>query len=217
MYLHAPDRATPYAETLGAMNKAYEEGVFQRLGLSNYSASDVEKIVRICEESKFVKPSVYQGQYNAICRSAESELFAVLQRHKIAFYAYSPTACGFFSGKVTRESSAVKGSRWDASSLLGKKYSQDYFHDELFMAQRTVIDEAERCGISGHAAALRWTVHHSALDAAAGDAVIIGASSVEQMDENLNILEDGPLPPSLAAVMDRVWDAAVNGPRYHFC
>ncbi|KAL9623830.1 MAG: hypothetical protein Q9160_001821 [Pyrenula sp. 1 TL-2023] len=217
MYLHAPDHATPYVETLSAMNAAYQEGAFQRLGLSNYSASDVEKIVRICEENCFVKPSVYQGQYNAICRSAEAELFTVLRRHNIAFYAYSPTACGFFSGKVSRQSTAIKGSRWDQSSYIGRKYSKDYFHDELFATQSTVIDEADYCGISGHAAALRWTVYHSALDAAAGDAVVLGASSVEQMEENLNILEEGPLPPRLAAVMGEVWDAAAKGPNYTFC
>ena len=217
MYLHAPDRATPFAETLQAMNEAHSEGAFQRLGLSNYSAEDVEQIVRICEQQGFVKPSVYQGQYNPLCRSAELGLLEVLRRHNISFYAYSPTACGFFSGKVSRDSALVKGSRWDKSSPLGQKYSQDYFHDELFKSSELVIEEAERHGISGHAAALRWTVYHSALEPALGDACILGASTVQQMEENLDILEHGPLPVSLVRVLNLVWNRATTaGPKYHF-
>jgi aflatoxin B1 aldehyde reductase len=61
MYLHAPDRATPFKETCEAMNKAYLEGKFERFGLSNYSVEEVEQVVKVCEENGFVKPSVYQG------------------------------------------------------------------------------------------------------------------------------------------------------------
>jgi aflatoxin B1 aldehyde reductase len=87
-YLHWPDRSTPFEETCEAMDKAYREGKFRRFGLSNYSASDVEEIVSICEKRGFVSPSVYQGQYNPIARNVEEELFPVLRRHGIAFHAY---------------------------------------------------------------------------------------------------------------------------------
>jgi aflatoxin B1 aldehyde reductase len=74
-------------------------------------------------------------------------------------------------------------------------------------------------GISGHAAALRWTVWHSDLQAEKGDAVIIGASTQGQLEENLNILEQGPLPDSLLHVLERVWDDVKDldqGPRFSF-
>lgn len=206
MYLHAPDRATPFLETCTAMNKAYQEGKFERFGLSNYSVSEVETIMSICEEHNLVKPSVYQGQYNPICRGAEAELFAVLRKHDIAFYAYSPSACGFFSNKVSRASKNDKNSRWNIQSPLGAKYTGDYFHDPLFAAAEIVKMHARKHGITGHAAALRWTTYHSQLAADLGDALIIGASTQAQLDENLSILEAGPLDAKLVEVLDGIWE-----------
>jgi len=219
MYLHAPDRSTPFLETCSAMNAAYEDGKFERFGLSNYTVAEVEEIVDICEKNNFVKPSVYQGQYNPICRGAEEELFAVLRKHRIAFYAYSPSACGFFSNKVSRASAKDQNSRWNIKSPLGAKYAGDYFHDPLFAAAEVVRHQAKRLGISGHAAALRWTTWHSHLAAEEGDAVIVGASTLAQLEENLNILEQGPLPDSLLEVIEGVWEDVRNlekGPRFSF-
>lgn len=87
-YLHVPDRTTPFEETCEAMDKAYREGKFRRFGLSNHTAEEVQKIVQICEDRGFVKPSVYQGQYNAVVRGGEKELFPVLRKLGIAFYAW---------------------------------------------------------------------------------------------------------------------------------
>jgi aflatoxin B1 aldehyde reductase len=206
MYLHAPDRATPFLETCTAMNKAYQEGKFERFGLSNYSVEEVEQIMSLCETHSLVKPSVYQGQYNPICRGAEDELFALLRKHNIAFYAYSPSACGFFSNKVSRASKNDKNSRWNIQSPLGAKYAGDYFHDPLFAAAEIVKMYAKKHGITGHAAALRWTTYHSQLAADLGDALIVGASTQAQLDENLSILEAGPLDAKLVEVLDGIWE-----------
>lgn len=206
MYLHAPDRSTPFLETCTAMNKAYLEGKFERFGLSNYSVAEVESIMEICTTHNLVKPTVYQGQYNPICRGAEADLLSVLRAHNIAFYAYSPSACGFFSNKVSRASKNDKSSRWNIQSPLGAKYTGDYFHDPLFAAAEIVKMHARRHGITGHAAALRWTTYHSQLAADLGDALIIGASTQAQLDENLSILEAGPLDAKLVEVLDGIWE-----------
>lgn len=219
MYLHAPDRATPFKETCEAMHNAFLEGKFERFGLSNYTVEEVEEILKICEENSYVKPSVYQGQYNPICRGAEERLFTVLREHNISFYAYSPSACGFFSSKVSRASKNDKDSRWNVASPLGAKYSGDYFHDPLFAAAEIVRQQARRFGISGHAAALRWTTWHSELGAEYGDSVIIGASKHSQLSENLDILEQGPLPQPLVDTINGVWEDVKTfdkGPRFSF-
>ena len=88
MYLHSPDRSTPFEETCRAIDAQHRAGHFERFGLSNYRANEVEEIVRICEKHGWVKPSVYQGRYNPIIRSGEEELFPVLRRHGIGFQAY---------------------------------------------------------------------------------------------------------------------------------
>jgi aflatoxin B1 aldehyde reductase len=83
-YLHQPDRATPFEETCEAIDKAYKEGKFKKFGLSNFTANEVEQVLEICECRGFVKPSVYQGQYNPIVRSGEKDLFPLLREHNIA-------------------------------------------------------------------------------------------------------------------------------------
>lgn len=88
MYLHAPDRATPFGETLRAMDEAHRAGKFLELGLSNYTAEEVEEMIEICEREGYVKPTVYQGRYNALIRSGEQGLFPTLRKHGIRFYAY---------------------------------------------------------------------------------------------------------------------------------
>ena len=79
-YLHGPDRKTPWAVTFEATDKLYKEGKFERLGISNYKASEVEEILSLCEEKGWVKPTVYQGPYNAIQRQIEPELIPVMRK-----------------------------------------------------------------------------------------------------------------------------------------
>lgn len=87
-YLHMPDRTTPLEETVAGMNEAHKAGKIKQFGVSNHTPEEIEKIVEICQEKGYVKPTVYQGQYNAIVRGGEKDLFPVLRKHKIAFYAY---------------------------------------------------------------------------------------------------------------------------------
>lgn len=122
MYLHVPDRETPFEETIEAMNRAYQEGKFKRFGISNYTADEVEKIVAICKDKGYVTPTVYQGQYNPLVRSGEDTLFPVLRKHGIAFYAYSPAAAGVFVGN---QKTAQSGSRFD-SSVSGSARPSSY-------------------------------------------------------------------------------------------
>jgi len=88
LYLHQPDRATPFEETCEAIDAAYKAGKFKKFGLSNFTADEVKQVLEICERRSFVKPSVYEGQYNPVVRGGEKELFPLLRRHNISFYAW---------------------------------------------------------------------------------------------------------------------------------
>ncbi|KAF2874257.1 NADP-dependent oxidoreductase domain-containing protein [Massariosphaeria phaeospora] len=209
MFLHVPDRTTPFAETAGAMNDAVQKGQVKAFGLSNYTAAEVREIVDICADKGYAKPSVYQGHYNAISRSGEKELFPVLRELGIAFFAYSAAAGGFFSGSSTT-------ARWKSDNLIGGLYSSFYAKQPLQDSVSIVADAAAKHGINGHAAAIRWTAFHSVLDGKYGDAVLFGCSTVEQLHKTLDALEAGPLPEELAEAMSAVY-ATVEGsePPYH--
>lgn len=64
-YLHAPDRTTPYEVTFEELNNLHKQGKFNRLGISNFAAWEVAQICEICDRHGWLKPSVYQGVYNA--------------------------------------------------------------------------------------------------------------------------------------------------------
>ncbi|KIX09180.1 uncharacterized protein Z518_00259 [Rhinocladiella mackenziei CBS 650.93] len=199
VFLHVPDRKTPFEDPTKAMNDAIQKGKFKKFGLSNYSAAEVQRFIEISEHNGYAKPSVYEGHYNAIVRGGEKELFPLLRQHNIAFYAYSPAAGGLFS------SNAGTGARWSEDNMIGKLYSTVYGHPSVHAAVAKVRDAAEKHNISGHAAALRWTAFHSVLDGMYGDALIFGVSKIEQLHKTLDALEAGPLPADLAEAITAIY------------
>ncbi|MCJ1391046.1 hypothetical protein MMC18_003907 [Xylographa bjoerkii] len=207
-YLHMPDRTTSFEETCEAMNAAFAAGKFEKFGISNFSPDEVEKVVDICKKNEWVRPSVYQGQYNAIARLSEDKLLPTLRKHGLAYYVYSPSGGGVFSGKVNKDSITIPGGRFDSSSRIGKLYGGLYLKEELLTAAHRVHDEAQKHGLTGQAVALRWVLHHSALSEQHGDAMIIGASSLHQLEENLEICDGGPLPDDIVKVVEEVWQSA---------
>jgi aflatoxin B1 aldehyde reductase len=66
-------------------------------------------------------------------------------------------------------------------------------------------------------AALRWVYFHSLLKPEYGDAVIIGASKLSQLEANLNYIKKGPLPDEVATVFEDIWkNIKPDAPAYHF-
>jgi aflatoxin B1 aldehyde reductase len=65
--------------------------------------------------------------------------------------------------------------------------------------------------ISPHAAALRWTAYHSALDTERGDAVVFTVSSIAQLQSSLDAIEDGPLPKELVGEFEGVYELLGGG------
>lgn len=101
MFLHFPDRATPFRETARAMSDAVRRGCFARYGLSNYSADEVRRFLGVCDEDGLVRPSVYEGHYNCVVRGGENELLPLLRENNMAFYAYRCVFFFFFVSSAT--------------------------------------------------------------------------------------------------------------------
>lgn len=128
-YLHAPDRSTPFETTLRTVNELYKEGHFTRFAISNYQAWEVAQICEICEKNGWVKPSVYQGVYNALLRTVEAELFPCLRHYGMAFYNYNPLAGGYLTDRYHREDKDMEaGARFDPNRMQGKMYRGKLAH-----------------------------------------------------------------------------------------
>lgn len=81
LYLHAADRATPFAETLEAVDKLHKAGKFVTFGISNFTSFEVAEIVMTCKYNGWVRPTLYQAMYNCITRSIEAELVPACRRY----------------------------------------------------------------------------------------------------------------------------------------
>lgn len=208
LYLHAPSRDVHFSITLAAIDTLFKEGKYRRLGLSNYAAFEVAEIVMLCQQHNWVRPTVYQGTYNALARSVEDELLPCLKRYGIAFYAYSPLAGGLLTDRYLESNSTPTEGRFsEASGKLGKGYREMWYREGNLKALRPVYEEAEKERISMLQVALRWMVHHSPLSIAnnGDDGIVIGASSGEQLNENLDALEQGPLSKEVVGRLDEAW------------
>ncbi|KAF8996296.1 Aldo/keto reductase [Cyathus striatus] len=202
-YLHGPDRETPYEVTLKAINDLYKEGHFKRFGISNYMSWEVAEMVGICKANGYIQPTVYQGLYNAVHRLVEPELFPCLRKFGISFYEFNPLGGGFFTGRYTSmEDNVEEGSRFDASTFQGKGYRERYWKDAYFKALESIRTVSDKHGLTMPEVALRWISHHSLLKREHGDAVLIGASSLNHIKQNLVDFEKGPLPEEVLKVLD---------------
>ncbi|KAL2874964.1 hypothetical protein SGCOL_009806 [Colletotrichum sp. CLE4] len=211
-YLHVPDRTTAFEEACEAMNEAIRQGKIKKWGISNYSAAEVQRFVDICQERDLIKPSAYQGHYNPLVRGGEEDLFPVLRKNDIAFYGYSPAAAGFFAGNHKK---VKAGGRYDTSIPVGSIYAGMYVKESIIAATEKALEVASEHGIGGHAAALRWTVYHSILSKEHDDSVIIGASSPEQLETNLDMIEQGPLPKDVVSAFEALYGQLVDKVPYH--
>jgi len=100
--------------------------------------------------------------------------------------------------------------------MQGKSFRGRYWNDTYFAALDIIRPAAQAAGMTTAEAALRWVSHHSGLKREQGDAVIAGASSAAQLEQNLNYLEGGPLPDAVVQAFDKAWATVkgVSGP-YH--
>lgn len=178
-----------------------------QFGLSNFRPADVEKIHSICTSKSYPVPTVYQGNYNPVSRHIETDLFPVLRKLKICFYAYSPLAGGFLVKDASLFESTSEGQgRWAKDNPIGQMYRTLYGKPSLVAALKEWGAIAEEAGVTKAALAYRWMVYHSALKGANGDGCIIGATRTTQLDETLRDLEAGPLEKGTVERIEGVWE-----------
>ncbi|KAJ5492417.1 Aldo/keto reductase [Penicillium expansum] len=198
----------PIEKTLAEVDALHREGYFRRFGISNFQSWEVAKICEICERHGYIKPSVYQGMYNAFQRSVEAELVPCLRHYKIGLYAFQPLAAGFLTSRYQRNQNTEDyevGSRFDPRESRNLFYHRRYLNSRYFDAIELLRPLAEKHGLTEAECGLRWMAHHSVMKRELKDGVIIGASSSSQLEQNLLDLEKGPLPDEIVEALDAGW------------
>jgi 1-deoxyxylulose-5-phosphate synthase len=194
-YLHQPDYDTPIAETLAAMEDLVKAGKVRYPAVSNYAAWQVAQMHCIAQKCGYKPAWVSQPMYNLIARGIEPEYLPMCKEFGVSTIVYNPLAGGLLTGKQ-RPDAPVAGSRFDKN----KMYLDRYWHEQDFAAVEQLQAIAGRAGRSMVSLALNWLLHHTP-----ADCVILGASRLDQIQQNLAVLDDGPLTPDTLAACDEVW------------
>lgn len=204
LYFHFPDGKTPIDVALDTIAELYEQGKVKELGLSNYPAWQVVDIWHKCDAHGCPRPTVYQGMYNALCRNVEPELFPAIRSLGMRFYAFNPLAGGLLTGKHMQDEK-LEG---DGRFARLKSYRDRYWKQSYFDAIGEIKKACEAENIPMAEAAYRWLVNHSMIKSELGDGILLGASRIEQMEQNLIAVTKGELPQSILDAMDSAWEIA---------
>ena len=194
-YLHWPDYDVAIDETLEAIDELVKEGKVRYPAISNYSSWQTVEMLNLAERRGFKPALIAQQMYNLLARGLEQEYLPMSRKFGVSIVAYNPLAGGLLTGK--HHSNAVTpGTRFDKNTM----YQDRYWHERNFQAVAELQTISEQAGRSVISLALNWLLHHTPTDC-----VILGASKLEQLNQNLDVLEDGPLPAETVQRCDEVW------------
>jgi aryl-alcohol dehydrogenase-like predicted oxidoreductase len=173
---HWTDDDTPIEETLRAFDDLVKQGKVRYVGASNYAAWELMQALWTSDKHNLVRYDSLQPHYNLIHRDEfERELRAVCLAYEIAVIPYSPLAGGFLTGKYRRDEPLPESQRAE-----GRKRAMT---DKNF----TLIEEMEVIALRHKATssqiALAWMLADPVITSP-----IIGATSIEQLNENLGAL-----------------------------
>ena len=202
LYLHSPDLDTPIEQTLQACFELYQQGKIKQLGLSNYASWQVAEVVETCRHNGWMQPVVYQGLYNALTRDVEPELFPCLRNYGISFYAYNPLAGGLLTGKYQSIDDMPDSGRFAERN----GYEERYWKKDYFDVLQQLTKTCGELGLTPTQAAMRWLVNHSLLDAEQGDGIILGATRIEHLTDNMAACDQVPLDQSILDIFDQGWE-----------
>jgi aryl-alcohol dehydrogenase-like predicted oxidoreductase len=181
-YYHRPDGVTPIAETVGAMMELVDERTVRAIGVSNFSAEQLDEALR-------AGPVVaLQNRYNLLERDAEAEALPRSRELGVAFIPYFPLASGLLTGKYRRGQPPPSGTR-----LEGRR---EALSDEAFDRVERLEEFAEARGRSLLELAIAGLASQPAIAS-----VIAGATRPEQVRQNAAAAEWELSEDELAALL----------------
>lgn len=178
---HTWDPLTPIEEALRFFDDAVRMGKIQYVGVSNFIGWQLQKAALLTKHHGLAPIVTLQPQYNLLQRSIEFELSQVCVNENIGILPWSPLAGGWLSGKYQRDSFPTGATRLGEDPERGMEaYAPRNAQERTWGVIDTVRSVAEARGLSMAQVALAWLVDRPAVTS-----VILGARTVEQLDENL--------------------------------
>ena len=177
-YSHRFDPETPLEETLGALDTAVRQGKALYVGVSSYSAGRTREAVGLLRELG-TPLLIHQPSYSMFNRWIEEELLDVLGDEGVGCIVFSPLAQGLLTDRY------LGGVPEDSRVATGGAMSRSMLSEENLAKVRALDSIAKRRGQTLAQMALAWTLRDPRVTS-----TLIGASSVDQLDQNVASLEN---------------------------
>ncbi|MED1914496.1 aldo/keto reductase [Brevibacillus sp. NPDC058079] len=198
--IHTFDPETPLEETLRALDDMVRSGKVRYIGASNYAAWELMKAIGISQREGLNRYVSTQVSYSLADRTPERELVPLCLDQGVGIIPYFPLAGGILTGKYTSAEQTPAGSRADKEPRFVRLLSEDKLE-----FGRKISQVAAELGVSSSVLSLAWLMHKPAVSS-----VIVGATSVEQLTDNLQSAAL-TLDAATLAELDRLSDTYRNG------
>jgi L-glyceraldehyde 3-phosphate reductase len=190
-YHHRFDPTTPLEESLGALDSAVRQGKALYVGISSYSDERTAEAIAILRDLG-TPLLIHQPSYSMLNRWIEGGLLEVLGAEGVGCIAFSPLAQGLLTSRYLE--GIPTGSRASKDSSL----SADMLNETNLRHIRSLNEIAASRGQSLSQLALAWALRDDRVSS-----VVIGASSVRQLDENLDALQNLSFSAEELALIDQ--------------
>jgi aryl-alcohol dehydrogenase-like predicted oxidoreductase len=182
---HAFDALTPLEETLRTLDGLVRNGKIRYYGFSNFTGWQLTKAVHLARAMNLAAPVSLQPQYSLLVREIEWEVVPAAQDANLGLLPWSPLGGGWLSGKYKRDQRPSGATRLGEDPNRGME-AFDKRNDEAFTWNviDAVQDVADQRGISMAQVALAWVTDRPGVTS-----TILGARTVEQLDDNLAAAE----------------------------
>jgi aryl-alcohol dehydrogenase-like predicted oxidoreductase len=181
MYLtHEPDKETPIAQTLGALDQAVRAGKVRAIGASNLDGAGLEEALDTSDRLGLTGFGWVQNEYSLLRRGPEEDVLPICERERLGFTPFSPLAGGWLTGKYRRGEAYPSGSRM---TLRPDPYD-DLVSDPTFDGLEAFSAEASARGVEPATLAVAWVLANPQVTA-----VVVGPRRPEQLETALAATE----------------------------
>ena len=190
-YSHRVDPHTPLEETMSALDQAVRSGKALYAGISSYSPERTREAAAVLHEMG-TPLLIHQPSYSMLNRWVERGLLDVLGEEGVGCIAFSPLAQGMLTDRY------LGGIPADSRAAAGKSLDPSLLTDASLAHVRALHEIAQRRGQSLAQMALAWVLRDERVTS-----VLVGASSVRQLDDNLAALDNASFTDEELAEIDR--------------
>lgn len=194
-FCHRPDVHTPIEETVRAMHNLVTQGKILYWGSSEWSALQIMQAYAIARQHNLTPPTMEQPEYNLFNRArVEGEYRQLYSEFGLGTTIWSPLASGILTGKYNDDLGVEGRLNLPGYEWLKAQFESEQGQVKLAQARQLKV-LADELGTPLHLLSIAWCLKNPNVST-----VILGASKLEQLEDNLNAL----------AVIERLDEDAIN-------